>query len=241
MISRSRPEHWPLSDRAEPSFGLDRTQRWWAALLALALLAVVVVIGVRVAHTTGPLHVDTLGARVVDAPQIPHTKRAFRGLVWLGSPEFVAGAVAVLALWRMARRDVLGAGTSALAPLLAVVLTEVVAKPLIGRRLSAAGHSFSFPSGHVTGAAALAAVLVALAVRAWGRRAAWLAVPALLLPLGVSAGVVRAGFHYATDAVGGIAMGFSAVLLVVVACSAFEDWRGARRTAQPVIAPAGAA
>jgi undecaprenyl-diphosphatase len=229
-----------MSASPQPSFGLTPSLRRWGALLAIALLAVVLVIGVRVAHTTGPLHVDTLGARVVDAPQIPHTRRAFRGLVWLGSPHFVAGAVGVLALWRMARRDVLGALTAAGAPLLAVVLTEVVAKPLIGRRLSSAGHSFSFPSGHVTGAAALAAVVVALAVRAWGRRAAWLAVPALLLPLGVSAGVVRAGFHYATDAVGGIAMGISAVLLVVVACSAFEDWRTRRRRAASVSVQAGA-
>src|SRR5581483_4594739 len=206
-----------------PSFGLNRTQRRWAALVAVALLAIVLVIGVRVAHTTGPLHVDRLSARVVDTPQIPHTRRAFRGLVWLGSPEFVAGAVVVLAAWRLVRRDVLGAATATVAPLLAVVLTELVAKPLIGRRLSSAGHSFAFPSGHVTGAAALAAVVVALAVREWGPRAAWLAVAAVFLPLGVSAGVVRAGFHYATDALGGIAMGFSAVLAVVVLCSAFED------------------
>ncbi|HZQ86851.1 MAG TPA: phosphatase PAP2 family protein [Acidimicrobiales bacterium] len=206
-----------------PSFGLNRTQRRWAALVAVALLAIVLVIGVRVAHTTGPLHVDRLSARVVDTPQIPHTRRAFRGLVWLGSPQFVAGAVVLLAGWRLVKRDVLGAAMATVAPLLAVVLTELVAKPLIGRRLSSAGHSFAFPSGHVTGAAALAAVVVALAVREWGARAAWLAVLAVFLPLGVSAGVVRAGFHYATDALGGIAMGFSAVLAVVVLCSAFED------------------
>jgi membrane-associated phospholipid phosphatase len=221
------------------SFGLTASQRRWAALVAVALLAVVVVVGVRVAHTTGPLHVDRLGARVVDTPQIPHTRRAFRGLVWLGSPEFVAGAVVVLAVWRLARRDILGAAAAVVAPVLAIALTELVAKPLIGRRLSSAGHSFAFPSGHVTGAAALAAVAVAVAVRAWGRSAAWLAVPALFLPLGVSAGVVRAGFHYSTDALGGIAMGFSAVLLVVVTCSAYEDRRGARDASVSLRAPAG--
>src|SRR5205807_1025994 len=97
-----------------------------------------------------------------------------------------------------------------------------------------------FPSGHVTGAAALAAVILALAVRAWGRRAVWLAVPALALPLGVSAGVVRARFHYATDALGGIAMGFSAVLVVVVACAAYEDWCGRRRAGSEIETPAGA-
>lgn len=224
-----------------PSFGLTPPQRWWAAIVAAGLLGVVLVIGLRVAHTIGPLHVDRLGARVVDTPQLPHTRRAFRGLVWLGSPQFVAGAVAVLATWRLARRDVIGAAAAVVAPLLAVVLTELVAKPLIGRRMTRAGHSFSFPSGHVTGAAALAAVLVALAVRAWGGRAAWTALPAVLLPLGVSAGVVRAGFHYATDAVGGIAMGFSAVLLVVIACSGFEGRLAMRRARVRVGAEAGPA
>src|SRR5438067_11592153 len=137
-----------MSGSLAPSFGLTASQRRWAALAAVALLAVVLVVGVRVAHTTGPLHVDRVGARVVDSPQIPHTRRAFRGLVWLGSPEFVAGAAAVLAAWRLIRRDILGAATAVVAPLLAIALTELVAKPLIGRRLSRAGHSFAFPSGH---------------------------------------------------------------------------------------------
>jgi membrane-associated phospholipid phosphatase len=229
-----------MSASPAPSFGLTPSQRRGAALVAAALLAMVLVIGVRVAHTTGPLHVDRLGARVVDSPQIPHTRRAFRGLVWLGSPEFVAGAVAILAAWRLIRRDVLGAATAVVAPVFAIALTELVAKPLIGRRLSSAGHSFAFPSGHVTGAAALAGVVVALALRAWGRRAAWLAVPAWLLPLGVSAGVVRAGFHYATDALGGIAMGFSAVLLVVTMVGGFEDRRATRSGGLQVGAPTGA-
>jgi len=45
----------------------------------------------------------------------------------------------------------------------------------------------------------------------------------------------------ATDAVGGIVKKISAVLLVVVACSAFEDWRAARRRAASVSAQAGVA
>lgn len=225
-----------MSALAAPSFGMRRGDRRWAALMAAGLFAVVLVIGLRVAHTTGPLHVDQLGARVVDSST--GTRHSFHRLVWLGSPTFVGVAVVGLALWRLTQRDLVGAVLAVLGPLLAVVLTEVVAKPLIGRHMYAGGHAFAFPSGHVTGAAALAAVAVALAVRQWGRWAAWAAVPAILLPLGVSAGVVRAGFHYATDAVGGVAMGFSAVLLVVIACSAFED-RRTRRGAEPATAVAG--
>jgi membrane-associated phospholipid phosphatase len=237
-----------MSEMAVPSFGLGRAERRWGVSIALALIAVVVVIGLRVAHTSGPLHVDQLGARVVDSSRVAgdlarhhlgglDTRRTFHRLVWLGSPQFVGVAVAALALWRVVKRDLTAAAVAAFAPLLAGALTEWVAKPLIGRRMSATGHAFAFPSGHVTGAAALAAVVVALAVRQWGRRAAWVAIPAALLPLGVSAGVVHAGFHYATDAVGGIAMGFASVLLVVVTISAVEE-RRARRT--DALVPVGA-
>jgi membrane-associated phospholipid phosphatase len=234
-----------MSEMAAPPFGLGRGERRWAVLAALALIAIVVVIGLRVAHTSGPLHVDQLGARVVDSSRVAgslarhhlgglDTRRTFHRLVWLGSPQFVGAAVVALALWRIAKRDLTAAAVAVLAPVLAGALTELVAKPLIGRRIGTGG-AFAFPSGHVTGAAALAAVVVALAVRQWGRRAAWVALPAALLPLGVSAGVVHSGFHYATDALGGIAMGFAAVLLVVVAISAVED-RRSRATAVPVTA-----
>jgi undecaprenyl-diphosphatase len=143
----------------------------------------------------------------------------------LGSPTFVGVAALALALWRLAKRDLTGAALAVLAPLLAGALTDFVAKPLIDRRIHG---GLAFPSGHVTGATALAAVAVALAVRQWGWRAAWAALPAALVPLGVSAGVVRAGFHYATDAVGGIAMGTAAVLFGVVLISAVEERRRRR-------------
>jgi undecaprenyl-diphosphatase len=222
-----------MSDAAAPPFGLSRVQRRWAAVIAAGLLAVVVVIGVRVAHTTGPLNVDRLGSRVVDSSRVAgelarhhlgrfDSRRTFRRLVWLGSPTFVGAAAASMALWRLAKRDVAGAAFAVMAPVLAGVLTDFVAKPLIDRRIHG---GLAFPSGHVTGATALAAVALALAVRHWGWRAAWAAPAAALVPLGVSAGVVRSGFHYATDALGGVAMGTAAVLFGVVLISAIEERR----------------
>src|SRR5206468_3648905 len=85
------------------------------------------------------------------------------------------------------------------------------------------GSGLAYPSGHVTGAAALATVAVLLAHRQWGRRAARsVAVAAATLPLVVGAGVVRLGWHYATDVVGGAAVGTATVLSVAVAFSLLE-------------------
>jgi undecaprenyl-diphosphatase len=226
-----------------PTFGLNPVARRWGMAAAVVLLGVVLVIGIRVSHTSGPLHVDRLGTRVVDSSRVAgelarhhlgalNARRVLHRVVWLGSPTFVGASIVVLALWRIAARDVAGAAVAILGPLAAGVLTELVAKPLIDRRLHG---GLAFPSGHVTGATALAAVAVSLAVRQWGPRAAWAGLPAVLVPLGVSAGVVRAGFHYATDAVGGIAMGLAAVLLVVVAVSSVED-RHRRRVGARVTA-----
>ena len=225
-----------MTDEAVPAFRLGAPARRWMALAALLLVGVVVVIGIRVAHTTGPLKVDRLGSRVVDSRRVAgelarhhlarlDSRRMFHRLVWLGSPRFVGVAAVALGLWRVARRDALGAALAVITPVLAGALTEFVAKPIIGRRLHG---GLAFPSGHVTAATALAGVAVAMAVRQWGHRATWVVVPAALVPLGVSAGVVRAGFHYVTDAIGGIAMGTAAVLLGVVIVSAVEDRRRAR-------------
>jgi len=76
----------------------------------------------------------------------------------------------------------------------------------------------SYPSGHTTLAAALAALIVVVAYRLGGARAtAIAAVPAALIPLAVTIAVVRLGWHYPTDAVGGLALGVGVVTWTAVA------------------------
>src|SRR5437764_1004348 len=78
-----------------------------------------------------------------------------RDLIQLGNPGTIAvlclGITAICIVWRRWR----AAALALLAPPVAAVITELVLKPLIGRHI---GHAFSFPSGHATGAFAVATV-----------------------------------------------------------------------------------
>ncbi|WP_375491862.1 phosphatase PAP2 family protein [uncultured Jatrophihabitans sp.] len=90
-------------------------------------------------------------------------------------------------------------------PVSATVLAEQVGKPLVHRLLGAAS---SFPSGHETGISCAAFVLCTavaqLPVRLGARLVVW--VLSLAWVLAAAAGLVRGGYHYATDAVGALAL-----------------------------------
>ena len=122
-----------------------------------------------------------------------------------GSPAFVTivVAVVVVAVWAL-RRDALTAVVCMAGPTLAGVFS-VVAKHGVGRLH---GSSLSYPSGHETLAAALGAAVVFAAWRLGGWRAgvvaAVVAVPYAAL---VGTALVRLGWHYPTDVIGGVAVG----------------------------------
>ncbi|MBV9285720.1 MAG: phosphatase PAP2 family protein, partial [Acidimicrobiia bacterium] len=122
-----------------------------------------------------------------------------------GSPANVTivVAVVVVAVWAL-RRDALAAVVCMAGPTLAGVFS-VVAKHGVGRLH---GSSLSYPSGHETLAAALGAAVVFAAWRLGGRRAgavaAVVAVPYAAL---VGTALVRLGWHYPTDVIGGVAVG----------------------------------
>ena len=98
----------------------------------------------------------------------------------------------------------------AAAPLVAVLIVQDLAKPLVGRHLGLTGGS-SYPSGTVAAVAALAMAFT-------------LVMPRLLRPLmavvgavatvGVSVAVIVLRWHYPTDALGGIGVGMGSVLVV---------------------------
>jgi undecaprenyl-diphosphatase len=193
-------------------------------LLSLPFLALLALLAGRVHHGSWPLTVDQLGTRLADI-RWPH-RLARPGLPRLSAPPLVylvayalplTALAAVLAMaavaWR--RGDRWAALLAVVGPIVVLTLTEAVAKPLVDRRR---GGVLAFPSGHAAGAAAVAAVLIVLLNR-WngrGRLLRWIPVAAAL-PAGMGISIVRLGWHYPTDVVGGVALGLSVILVLAAA------------------------
>jgi len=194
-------------------------------LLAGALYGIVAVLAVRVRGSNSPLRVDRVVSRLVGSRRWWSRLRQLRvAVLWLrvGVRPLVSyglpAAAVVLALglavlaWR--RSDPRSAALCLVGPALAVVLTDTVLKPLVDRH---SGAALAYPSGHATGAAAVATVVLFLLHR-WGgwRITLRLAPLALALPVAMGIALVRLAFHYPTDVVGGTAMGAATVVVVAV-------------------------
>jgi len=118
----------------------------------------------------------------------------------------VVGAIVAAAL--TVRRDRPRALACLVGPPLALLIAELVAKPLVGRTL---GGSLSYPSGSTVGAAALATAAVLATPARWrgitavlgAAYASWMTVA-----------VVSLQWHYPTDALAGLALGVGTILLV---------------------------
>lgn len=186
------------------------------AATSTALFVVAAAVALRVRRGTGPLRVDQTASRIVGLLNLGGLPtRAHDGPSWPRSTLVVvaryglpAGAVAVvagLAFLAWHRGDIGATVLCLLGPFAAVVLCDVVAKPLVGRHRH--GH-LAYPSGHAAGAAAFAALGLLLLHR-WGgfRALVWFAPLTLALPVVMGVALVRLGWHYPTDVVGGIALG----------------------------------
>jgi membrane-associated phospholipid phosphatase len=154
---------------------------------------------------------------------------ALRALIEVGAPTTVALSGFALALWCLATGRRRGALLSILGPGLAALATDSVLKPVIGRTLYG---SLSFPSGHTTGAVAVAGVVGVLmlgpshprSVSVHTRRLTTLA--ALAVSGGTAIGLVVLKRHYSTDTVGGVCVALVVITLVAVV---IDSWPSARR------------
>ena len=135
-----------------------------AVFVILLAIIVVTVLGMRYAHH------DTAGRmdRILDTlirTHIPRDQPLMGALVNLGDPPHVAILVAAVAGAAAAARRWSGVLLTIAGTLVAVMTTELILKPIIGRL--SYGH-LSFPSGHITAVASVAtatAILLSTAQR----------------------------------------------------------------------------
>ena len=194
---------------------IPRAWRPVAVLTWVAAAVVLAVLGWHFAHNGPTDAADALvGAHVkLRLASHPHLlSLAAR----LGSPAVVIGGSVTLALlWLVGgrRRAALFALIAAPA---AGAITELVLKPIVHRQLHP--QALMFPSGHATGAFALAlTVVILLLPREQTRLLPALAgmvvgVAALAVASVVAVAVVALGWHYVTDVIGGVV---TAVVVVV--------------------------
>jgi membrane-associated phospholipid phosphatase len=138
-----------------------------------------------------------------------------------GSPVFVvAAAIALAALVWTRRRDVRLAAWCVVAPAVAGLL-QLVAKELVGPQQPVSynpDHVAAFPSGHATGAASIATLVIVLTFTTTmprSRRVAVIAI-AIAYPLAVSASRIVLDYHLTLDVVGGLLLGIAVTTLTGV-------------------------
>jgi membrane-associated phospholipid phosphatase len=148
--------------------------------------------------------------------------RFLHHLVALADPRSVVVICALLAVLFVVIGRRRAALLAVLGPAVAAGTSELVLKPLIGRRLH---DSLSFPSGHTTGAVSVAVVVVIVLLGpsrpSWPWLVRWAASGlALLGAVAVATALVGSGYHYATDTLGGFCVAIGIVTSVALAIDA---------------------
>lgn len=203
---------WYVRNRAFPRADPVRTLAWhWVSVLALNLAAVGIF--AKIAEDVAARETGAFDAAVrgwVLAHHAPVLNVFFGGITWVGSVPVLA-AVAVLAAVVLARRSSWRhAAVMTLAPLLAagaiLGLKALFARPRPPGAAERQLYGFSFPSGHTTGTTG---ILLTFAYVFWREHIAgrWLAAVALVLALLVGMSRVYLDVHWATDVLGGWAVG----------------------------------
>ena len=211
---------------AAPTAPRAATRKVVLGLVAAGLYTLVGVLAVRVRGGTAPLRVDRAISDAVDSARLGNAVAGARipalwphgllgQLVGVGFPLGATTVALALACFAWVRRDLRGLALSVAGPALAVVMTDIVLKPLVDRHIAAGG--LAYPSGHAAGAAAVSALALVLLHRWRGwRSTAWLAPLAAALPAAMGLALVRLAFHYPTDIVGGAALGVATVVALAV-------------------------
>jgi membrane-associated phospholipid phosphatase len=173
-------------------------------LLGLGLFALVALGGAYFAFVPGPTPLDRLAFGIIPSE---YTRHSLTYIADTGRPRVVAPGVVLcsfIAFFSDRRRAL----TCLVAPVVAIVITEYLAKPAVGRTF---GGTLCYPSGHMTAVAALVcAFLIAVPAR-WRTLATVLGI-AVGIVMGVTLMLLR--WHYLTDVVAGAAVSIGSTLIV---------------------------
>jgi membrane-associated phospholipid phosphatase len=204
---------------------------WRLRAAVVVALAALVTLGLGL-HYSGTVESGRIDS-AVDTRVFRHlgTHRQFlHQLVHVGDPTTIGLLSAALTVGFLLARHWRAAVLAALAPVLAGVMTDVVLKPLIDRRIG--GPYLSFPSGHTTGAFAIALVATVVLLEPGQPRLrrtarALLAVVALGVAAAVALALVALRVHYTTDTIGGVGVALGVVLGIALLVDAAADgvWR----------------
>jgi membrane-associated phospholipid phosphatase len=181
--------------------------------IVVAAIAVVVVTGAAVHGRQGPTGFDTWAA----GPLFNHISELTGvRLLNLSSPGLSVGGLAVVAVLAALIRYWALVAVATAAPVVAIIVTEVVLKPIVHR--SIADGAPAYPSGHETGLVSLLVVLLLVLARApFSRAVTAILVTLLALWAAVGAiGLVRAHYHFPTDTIGGMGVAVACVLSVAL-------------------------
>lgn len=190
-----------------------------------------------VARGHGPVALDAGVATFATAHREPWLTSVFEALTWLGSTAILAPVVVAVGVWRRRRGAswrplVLPAASLAGAFGLSQLVKHAVARPRPDDRLV---HvvGYAFPSGHATCAAAgWLAVAIALGDVLPARRRALVAAALVVIAI-VGASRVYLHVHWATDVVGGWALGGLWFALVLLASRRGHGSAGSSRLERP--------
>jgi membrane-associated phospholipid phosphatase len=173
-------------------------------LVGCFLLGGAALAGFFFVHRPWPNRVDSVGFQLLPADP---TSRWAGYLAHLGSTPVLGVGVVVLAVIAWLGRDRARAFACVVAPVAAVLIVELVAKPLVGRHFEGS-TALSYPSGTVTAVAALAAAGFLVVPRVAKLPTA---MAGAVVVAAVCAAVVVLRWHYPTDALGGACVGAGAV------------------------------
>jgi membrane-associated phospholipid phosphatase len=184
-------------------------------VVAAVCALVVLLLAARVHGVSTPLRADAransaVRAHVWGVPLVPFDL-AQRYQALSSIPWYVGLVTAVVATARYLRDQVMVV-VSLLGPPIALLVAEMVGKPVVARLEFGA---YGFPSGHTTASAALAMTAALLAYRHLSFRFLMAMAPLLVgVPLGMVLAVVRIRAHLFSDAVAGVLLGLGTVLAI---------------------------